>query len=54
MRVSMQRLKSILLRAIDHRADDEAQRWPFELRLLDRAEAERLIRDRYFRWRLLC
>lgn len=54
MNQTIQRMTSMVVRAIDALSKPEAQREPPEYRVLDRADAERLIRERQARWRLLC
>lgn len=54
MNQTIQRMTSMVVRAIDALSKTEAHREPPEYRVLDRADAERLIRERQARWRLLC
>lgn len=54
MNQTIQRMTSMIVRAIDALSKTDARREPPEYRLLDRADAERLLRDRQARWRLLC
>jgi hypothetical protein len=50
MLTSIQRLTSMVLRAIDHVSDPP----PPECRVPERPDAERLLRERQAWWRLRC
>ena len=50
----MRRMTSRIVRVIDRFSEADARREPPEYRGLDRADAERLLRERQARWRLLC
>jgi hypothetical protein len=50
---SIQRVTSVVVREIDRFSETNARRDP-EYRVLDRVDAERLLRQRQAWWRLLC
>ena len=51
---AIQRVTSMVVRVIDRFSEADARREPPEYRVLDRVDAERLLRERRARWRLLC
>ena len=51
---AMWRMTSMAVRVIDHFSEADARREPPEYRMLDRVDAERLLRERQARRRLLC
>jgi len=47
-------MTSMVVRVIDRFSEADARREPPEYRVLDRVDAERLLRERQAWWRLLC
>jgi hypothetical protein len=50
----IRRMVAMVGRVIDRVSQAEARREPLEYGVLDRVDAERLLRERQARWRLLC
>ena len=50
----MRRVVAMVGRVIDRFSEADARRELPEYRVLDRVDAERLLRQRQARWRLLC
>jgi len=51
---TIQRMTAMIVRVIDRFSEADARREPPGYRVLDRVDAERLLRERQAWWRLLC